>query len=212
MIPNCLRKIAVQNSREVRITTLNEFMGKKIMAGSLFDQLKKTGLIDEQKAKQAKKEKYQHSKKNKVKKGHKEKTLATKMAEEAVQKKIDRDRQLNLERQEVQNKKAQRAELVQLIESNLLSGYEGEEVYSFADDKLVKSLNVNVVTRKKLVTGRIRIARFKGGYVLVPEITVDKIEQRDSNTLISLVVADNTMSQEDKDYYTKFEIPDDLVW
>ncbi len=182
------------------------------MAGSLFDQLKKTGLIDKQKAKQAKKNKYQQSKQNKGKKGSKVISVAEKLAVEATQKKLEHDRQLSLERQQAQAKKAQQAELLQVINSNRLKSYEGEDTYHFSDDNKVKSLKVSSKVKQQLISGRVRIVRFEGSYILISDNSVDKIEQRDKHVLIPLAVEKDLIADKDKDYYAQFEIPDDLVW
>ena len=185
------------------------------MAGSLFDQLKKSGLVDDKKAKQVQRQKQQQSKKNKankVKKGESVESTATQLAAKAAAEKAERDRQLNLERQHAQAKKAQQAELRQIIQTNQLKGFEGDKPFNFADENQVKTINVNNKVHKQLVAGTVRLARFKGGYALIPEAAVEKVTQRDASVLIPLEVVDDSMSDEDKDYYAKFEIPDDLVW
>ncbi len=182
------------------------------MAGSLFDQLKKSGLVDDKKAKQIKKQKYQQAKQKKGKKGTTVVSEAAQLAEKAAQQKQERDRQLNLERQQSQEKKAKAAAVQQVLEANRLKGYEGEVAYNFVDGSAVKTLNVSSKIHKQLVAETLRIARFKGGYVLLPLEAVEKLEQRDSEVLIPLSSEDSSVSEEDKDYYAQFEVPDDLVW
>lgn len=183
------------------------------MAGSLFDQLKKSGLVDEQKAKKLKKEKYQQTKKQKNKKGAQPQSEAAKLAAEAAQQKAEKDRQLNLERQQAQAEKAKQAECRQLIQTHQIQGYQGDIAYNFADGTQVKTLHVNPNIHKKLSAAQLRIARFEAGYVLVSEEAAAKISQRDESVLIPIVKDDHDgLSQADKDYYAQFEIPDDLVW
>ena len=185
------------------------------MAGSLFDQLKKAGLVDDKKAKQVQRQKQQQSKQskaNKAKKGQLIESEATQLAAKAAADKLEHDRQLNQQRKQAQTKKALQAEIKQIIHSNLLSRFEGDQVFNFVDGTKVKTLNVNRKIYKQLVTGSIRLARFNGGYALIPELAVEKVAQRDASVLIPLEVKDDSMSQADKDYYAKFEIPDDLVW
>ena len=134
--------------------------------------------------------------------------LAAKVAAE----KVERDRQLNLARQQVQAKKAQQAELLQIIQTNQLKGFDGDKPFNFADGTEVKTVNVNNQIHKQLVAGTLRLARFKGGYALITDTVVEKVMQRDASVLIPLEVVDDSMSDEDKEYYAKFEIPDDLVW
>lgn len=185
------------------------------MAGSLFDQLKKSGLVDDKKAKQIQRQKQQQSKKNKAnksKKGQAVESDAAKLAAQAAAEKAERDRILNLERQQAQLKKAQQAEVLQIIKTNQITGFEGETAFNFADDNKVKTLNVSKKIHQQLVAGSVRVARLSGGYALIPEVAVAKIVQRDAEALIPLEVVDDSISEEDRDYYAKFEIPDDLVW
>ncbi len=182
------------------------------MAGSLFDQLQKAGLVDEKKAKKVKKQKYQQAKQKKGKKGEVVVSEATLLAEQAAKQKAEQDRKLNLERQQQQEKKAQQAAVGQMIESNCLKNYEGKLAYNFVDGSAVKTLNVAQKIHKQLIAETLRIARFKGGYVLLTEEAAQKIQQRDASVLIPLAGQDDSLSEEDKDYYAQFEVPDDLVW
>jgi hypothetical protein len=189
--------------------------GLIIMAGSLFDQLKKAGLVDAQKAKNVKKEKYQQTKQQKGKKGDPALNQAAQLVAQAEQLKLERDRQINLERQQLQLKKAQVAELRQIIESNRMTRFEGELQFSFADAQQVKTLQVNAKVRQQLIAGMVRIAKLDEGYVLISDDAAHKVEQRDAKVLIPLKQADadlDTLSAEDRAYYARFEIPDDLVW
>ncbi|MGD9500691.1 MAG: DUF2058 domain-containing protein [Halothiobacillus sp.] len=187
------------------------------MAESLFDQLKKSGLVSEQKAKQAKKAKgkaqFQQTKQSKAQKNNEATPLASDdSVARAAEEKAERARQLNIERQQQLAKKAMQAEVRQIIESNRLSGYEGSVRYHFADNGKVKTLEVNRETHQRLVSSRIRIARFDGGYALIPAIAAEKIEQRDTNALIPIPQNDASVLKEDQDYYAQFEVPDDLTW
>jgi uncharacterized protein YaiL (DUF2058 family) len=183
------------------------------MTGSLFDQLKKAGLVDDKKAQKAKKEKYQQTKQSKGKKGQQPVLNETaKLAAEAAKEKTERDRQLNLERKQQQEQKATLAELRQIIESNRMSGFEGDVAYNFADGSTVKTMNVHKKTQRALIAGIVRVARFDDGYVLIPAEAADKVAQRDASVLIALAGVDESISQEDQDYYAQFEVPDDLIW
>jgi len=185
------------------------------MAGSLFDQLKKSGLVDEKKARKVKQQQHQQNKKNRANKTKKGQTVvseASKLAAKAAEETAERNRLLNQQRQQEQAQKALQAEVKQIIESNQLKDFDGERVYNFADGKKVKSLSVNEKTHRGLSSGKLRIARFNNGYALVTSEAAEKIEQRDKSILISTSGVDDSISKEDQDYYAQFEIPDDLVW
>jgi len=184
------------------------------MAGSLFDQLKKSGLVSDKKAKQVQHQKRQQATKNKqqAKKGKTVENEAAKLAAKAAEEKAQRDRELNQTRQQQQAENAKKAELRQIIISNLIKGFEGDITYNFADGNSVKSLNVNAKTQKALANEKLLIVRFDKGYKLVPAEVADKIEQRDANAIVRNQSQENKLSKEDQDYYAQFEIPDDLVW
>ncbi len=183
------------------------------MAGSLFDQLKQAGLVDEKKAKKAKQQKYQQSKKKKGKKGQAVAGDATAVAvQQAQQQKAERDRQLNLERQQQQAQKAEQAAVRQMIDSNRLHDTAGDERFNFVDANKVKTVYVNKPVHQQLVDEQVRIARFDGGYALLPKTAAEKIHQRDTTVLIPLAGTDETLSKEDQDHYSQFEVPDDLDW
>lgn len=182
------------------------------MAGSLFDQLKQAGLVDEKKAKKAKQQKYQQSKKKQGKKGQNVGDDATAVAaKQAQQQKAARDRQLNLERQQQQAQKAEQAAVRQMIESNQLRDVAGDERFNFVDNNKVKTVYINKPVHQQLVNGQVRVARLDGGYALLPKTVAEKIHQRDATVLIPLAV-DETLSKEDQDHYSQFEVPDDLDW
>ena len=185
------------------------------MAGSLFDQLKSSGLVDDKKAKKLKQEKHQQTKKqkaNKSKKGNIEQTEAQRLAAQAAQDKAKRDQKLNQQRQQEQAEKAKRAELKQIIESNQIQHYQGDIAYQFADDATVKTLHINAKTQKGLAQEQLKIVHFNNGYAIVGVAIIDKILQRDPDALVQGKSHENELSEEDKAYYDKFAIPDDLVW
>lgn len=188
------------------------------MAGSLFDQLKNVGLIDEQKAKKAKKDKQQQAKQNKSQKGGKEASAPTlsdaaRQAAETARKKAERDRQLNLERQQQQARKAAQAEIRQVVEANRLTDYAGNRQFYFADDRWMKTLNIAPDVRRRLVSGSLRIVRTDGGFALIPQVAAEKVAQRDPSALIPLARADDeAIPEPDRAHYARFKVPDDLVW
>ncbi|MBN2647959.1 MAG: DUF2058 domain-containing protein [Thiotrichales bacterium] len=181
------------------------------MAGSLFDQLKKSGLVSEHKAKQIKKEKYQQSKQHKGQ-AQDVPNEAAQLAAEALRLKAEKDHQLNQVREQQRAEHDKQAQLKQLLQSQALSGISGEIAYHFADEGKVKTLYVNRQTQKGLSAGQIRIARFEETYVLLSEATADKVAQRNAKVLLPFETEAQSVSDADSDYYAKFAIPDDLVW
>lgn len=185
------------------------------MAGSLFDQLKQAGLVDDKKAKQAKREKYQQIKQGKGKKGKQPQGKpddAAALATQAARKRAERDRELNRERQRQLTARAEQAALRQMIEINRLAEWEGELAHHFTDGSAIKTLHVNEDTQARLASGGIRIARYDDGYALVTAAVAEKIEQRGAHALIPLAQDDASLSEEDREFYARFEVPDDLTW
>jgi len=186
------------------------------MAGSLFDQLKKSGLVSDKKAKQVQHQKRQQAtqkqKAKKAKNSGVEQSEAALLAAKAAEEKAQRDRELNQKRQQEQAQKEQRFQLKQIIESNQLKGFEGEVAYQFADGETVKTLYVNEKTQKSLAKERLHIVHFNGGYALISSEVLEKVLQRDPDALVKGKSLETELSDEDKAYYDKFAIPDDLVW
>jgi len=185
------------------------------MAGSLFDQLKSSGLVSDKKAKQVQNDKKRQAKTkraNKSKKGEVQQSEAAKLAAQAAQDKAKRDQELNQQRHQAQEEKANKAELKQIIQSNQLKHYQGEIAYNFADAESVKTLHINKKTQRGLAQEQLKIVHFNKGYAIVSAEVIDKILQRNPNALVQGKSLESELSEEDKAYYENFEIPDDLVW
>jgi uncharacterized protein YaiL (DUF2058 family) len=180
------------------------------MANSLFDQLKKTGLVDEKKAKQVKKEKHQQLKQQKSKKAapvDESKLLARKAQAE----KAARDRELNQQRKQAAEQKALAAQIKQLIEMNQVETGDGEIAFNFTDGKNVKRIYVTEKLQDQLVRGNLAIVKLGGGYPLVPAGVADKIRLRDPSCIMLCNVTQSGASDAD-DPYADFQVPDDLTW
>ena len=111
------------------------------MGNSLFDQLKKSGLIDEKKAKQAKKEKHRQVKQLK---GKKTKPLAESKlhVKQADAEKVARDRKLNQQRKQAAEKNAIAAQIKQLIQMNRIKKTDGQIGFNFIDGNKIQLLYV----------------------------------------------------------------------
>jgi len=182
------------------------------MGNSLFDQLKKSGLVDEKKAKKAKQGQYK-GKQAKARKGTpKPVAESTLLAQQALADKLEKDRQLNQKQKDKVEQKAIAAQIKQLIETNSIKDRDGDIVYNFSDNNVVKQLHVSERVQKSLVSGRLAIARFGAGYELVPRAVADKIKQRDEHCIISLELSYDEPDLGENDPYADYKIPDDLMW
>ncbi|MCK5499067.1 MAG: DUF2058 family protein, partial [Gammaproteobacteria bacterium] len=90
------------------------------MGNSLFDQLKKTGLVDKTRAQKVKRDQYKN-KKQKTKKGSVEQVDEVKLLAEKTQaEKVERDRQINKQKEEEAERKAIAVQIIQLIETHAI--------------------------------------------------------------------------------------------
>ena len=181
------------------------------MGNSLLEQLKKSGLVDEKKARKAKQGKYL-GKKNKAKKGSEEPVNEAKLlAQRAHAEKVERDRQLNQQQKEKAEQKAIFAQIKQLIETNRIEDRDGDIAYNFTDANVVKRIHVSEQIQNHLMSGRLAIAKLGEGYELVPVPVADKIRQRDAQYIIQ---SEQTIERpvDEDDPYADYKIPDDLMW
>jgi len=181
------------------------------MSNSLFDQLKKSGLVDKSRAQKAKHSQYK-SKKQKSKKGTAaELDEATILANKNHAEKVAHDRLLNQQQKEVAERNAIATQIKQLIESNSVKEFDGDIAYNFSDGNIVKRIYVSEKIRRHLTTGRLAIAKLGDDYELVPTPVADKIKQRDKQCIIT---NDHSVapSSTEEDPYSDYQIPDDLVW
>ena len=182
------------------------------MAGSLQDQLLKAGLADTKQAKAIQKEK---RKQGKVAKEHRHEKIdeVKAAARQAAAAKAARDRSLNQERNEAAARKAINAQIKQLIEVHREARTEGSLDFNFTDGKKIKKLSVTGQQRARLISGLLKIVKSGDRYELVPAPIADKIAQRDPGRVIDCR-GDNEpeLTEQEKDWYKDFEIPDDLDW
>ena len=180
------------------------------MGNSLFDQMKKSGLVDKNKAKKASKEKYKQVRQQKGKQARPldESKLR---AQQAQTEKAARDRKLNQQRKQAAEKKAIAAQIKQLIEMNRIEVGDGEIGFNFADGKNVQRIYVTEILQGQLVRGRLAIVRLEGNYYLVPAGVAEKIKLRDPSCVMLSNAAPSGASDAD-DPYADYQVPDDLVW
>lgn len=174
---------------------------------SLQDQLLKAGLTSKAKANKVKSQKRkqtQQQQKNKISTVNEVK----KQADAARTKQIQKDKQLNEQRNQQADKKQLASQIVQLINLNKIPQDEEGIAFNFTDDNKVKVLYVSAALKDDLIAGKAAIAKLAECYEIVSAKVADKIAQRDSSYLIEL--ADTTLDIDDD--YADYKIPDDLMW
>ena len=179
------------------------------MGNSLFEQLKKSGLVNKTKAQKLKHSQYKN-KKQKAKKGSPEQLNEAKLlAQKAHAEKVERDRQINQQQNEELERKAIAAQIKQLIETNRVENCTGDIVYNFTDANVVKRIYVSDQVYKHIMCGRLAIAKLGDSYELVPVPVAEKIKQRDTQCIIN---CEHSAEQDEDDAYADYVIPDDLMW
>ena len=182
------------------------------MPNSLQDQLKKSGLVDDKNAKQLKRAKNKQEKL--ARKTRSPSVDEAKLAlEKAKAEQVERDRQLNLERNKQAAQNAITAQIKQLIEMNAISK-EGDQKFNFTDANVIKHMYVSQAQVDQLSRGTLAIVVQKNGkdrnYVLVPMGVALKIEQRNQEVVLFKAQENTTINEDDP--YAEFQIPDDLTW
>lgn len=181
------------------------------MGNSLFDQLKKVGLVDEKRAKQVKTEKYK-SQKQQAKNKDVPTEEAKRLAQAAQAEEVERNRALNRQRQDDAERKAVAAQIKQLIEANRLKERDGEIAYNFSHEGKVKRIYVSEDIRKQLSAGQLAIVVFNNRFDVVPEAAAEKIKQRNVRCVVTIDASSQSEAEDKNDPYANYKIPDDLIW
>lgn len=181
------------------------------MGNTLFDQLKKTGLVNKNKANKIQKNKYKNKKQQSKKEAANLETEAQLLVKKSLAENIERDRQSNLKLKQQADRKAIAAQIKQLIENHRVQDQDGDITYNFTDAGVVKHIYVSEQGYKLLMAGRLAIAKLATSYELVPKPIADKIKQRDPDSIISVEHSIEVEADAD-DPYADYVIPDDLMW
>ncbi len=176
---------------------------------SLKDQLLNAGLVDKKKAKQLKQELRKEAKVRQ--KGQVPLDDNKEQVKRNLLEKVERDRQLNKQQQEVVERKAIQAQISQLITMNRIKRESGDIAYQFTDGTRIKKIYVTEQLQKDLVNGRLAIAKRGNEFELLPSSAAEKIRQRDPQVIVLLNTYEVTGVDED-DPYAEYQIPDDLMW
>lgn len=182
------------------------------MAGSLQDQLLKAGLADSDKAKKLTREK-RKAEKHARSTGQSLVDETKVAARQALSEKAARDRELNQTRDSKAQRKAINAQIRQLIEVNKQARSDGDISFNFTDGRTIKQLRVSAMQHRQLAGGVLSIVKLGDTYELVPRPVADKIAERDASRVISVAEgSEEQLTEEEKDWYKDYEIPDDLMW
>jgi uncharacterized protein YaiL (DUF2058 family) len=180
------------------------------VGNSLQDQLLKSGLVDEQRLKQAKTAK---RKKNKQTKGGAS-DAEHRGVQRAAAEKARADRELDRQRRQAAERKAEEHALRQLIHSHRVLRGDGDLAFNFQDGGSLKRLYVTVEQQRALVNGRLALVRQDAGYELIPAEIAEKLLARKAGLVLVYNKSGkggDTGADED-DPYAAYKVPDDLMW
>ena len=178
------------------------------MANAFQDQLLKAGLVDSNKVKKANREKHKQVK-------HQQHTnssatdAAKLQTQQANAQKAERDRELNRQKVELEQKKSLAAQIKQLVEANRVPIGDGDLAYNFQDGSKIHRLYVTEAIKNQIVRSELVIVRLGSDYELVPKDAAEKIAQRDPNCIVA---TKESVQDAAEDEYAKYKIPDDLIW
>ena len=128
--------------------------------------------------------------------------------------KAERDRALSAERNAQAKQLELRAQARQIIDQNKIK-LEGDIEYRFTHEGAIRSILVNDSLRRQLAQGQLVIARLDAGYAVIPRVAVEKVEAREGSMIVldhGRPVVASPEAGGDDDYYSKFKVPDDLIW
>ncbi len=188
------------------------YFAKTVMS-SLQDQLLKAGLVDQKKVAKANRDKTR--KDNLARKNKSRKNVEPTSQPNRLDKKSQRDRELNQQRQEAARRKELAAQAKQLIEDNKQDRTQGEHPYGFVYKNKVKKIFVTEAQKKQLVLGQLAIVTYVTNdgrkFELVPGPVGEKIAQRDTTCSVEIQQQEESEANAD-DSYADYPVPDDLTW
>lgn len=142
-------------------------------------------------------------------------------AEKARQERVERDRAIAAERKAQAEGRERLAQARQIIEQNRVVA-RGEDRYRFTDGAAIRSVLADAATRTQLARGAFVVVRDGvDSYAVIPKAAGDKVALRDP----ALIVVDHSQTAQtpapaagassdadDEAYYSRFQVPDDLIW
>jgi uncharacterized protein len=183
------------------------------MGKSFQEQLLQLGLVDKKKVSETKKQQHQNKKQSsKAGKKHIVVDENAILAQQAEEKKKARTRKLNLQREEKLQKRAEDAQVRQLVEQNRLKKDDRGIAYRFTVNNKIQRIFVAREIADKLSDGRLGIVGLAEQYEVVPRAIIEKIQSVSNRIFVNIKVASNIEGSDPDDPYAGYEVPDDLVW
>lgn len=129
----------------------------------------------------------------------------------------ERDRQLEAQRRAEREAAERGAQLRQIIEAHRVKP--GDDLdYRFSDGAVIRSLRIGSAQRDPLARGALAIARHGEGFALVPRETAQRLRELDPTSLVvdhsgsARDFGETPAAGSDEEFYSRFQVPDDLQW
>jgi uncharacterized protein YaiL (DUF2058 family) len=133
-------------------------------------------------------------------------------AQRLLAERAERDRALSAERNAQARAKEIQAQVRQIVDAHRIP-FAGEQAYRFTDGDKIKEVWVTEALRKQLAKGALVIVRHDPGYALLPRSAAEMIYARGGSVVLDHAKpAAPPEPGSDEDYYSKFAVPDDLIW
>lgn len=171
----------------------------------------KLGLVAKKQVKEAKKEQHQ-KKKQQVGKNVVVVDENALLAQQEMEKKKVRARELNLEREAKLQKRAEEARIRQLIEEHKLPKDEKGIAYRFNVRGTIQRIFVTQEMADKLSHGQLGIVVLADRSEVIPRGIVEKIQTISDKLLIILNAPQAGADPDPDDPYAAYKVPDDLMW
>jgi uncharacterized protein YaiL (DUF2058 family) len=177
---------------------------------SLQEQLLKSGLTTDAKAKQVRSDKHKQAKQ------HRKNNIelddeAKRLVQQAKAQQAEKDRELSQLIKAQAEQKELAAQVRQLIELNRRPQDDESLAYHFTDQGKVKSVYVSEALREQIGKGYMAIVKGDKCYEIVAAAVAEKIKSRQADCV--MVFNDpNKMPEATDDPYAAYQVPDDLMW
>ncbi len=178
---------------------------------SLRDQLLKAGVASKKQHQQARTQKKQQKQQGVDLQSEQRRRL-----DDERKQQIERDKDLNRQREAERVEKEKQAQVRQIIESNRVARQDGETAYNFVDNKKIKKWYLKDKQVQELTCGRLAIARLgEDDYALISGKVAETLAERLADEADKYLLVNNKSEQDegdDDDPYADYQIPDDLMW
>lgn len=135
-------------------------------------------------------------------------------AEKMRAERVERDRQLEAQRKAEREATEREAQLRQIIAAHRVKTGDDSD-YRFEHAGLIRSLRIADAQRGLLARGSLVVVSTNDSYALVPRDTAERLRAIDA----SVLCVDHANAEaaapaigSDDEYYSRFQVPDDLVW